>query len=58
MKTFSIDITRISYGYKTFEVKANTLEEAKEWALELATDEVFEDDDAYYKVEDSIEIEN
>jgi len=58
MKTFSIDITRISYGYKTFEVEANTLEEAEELALELALDEVFEDDDADYKVEDSIEIKN
>ena len=55
-KLFCIDVTSITYANKTFNVVADTIEDAEALALELALDEVFEDYDVEYKIYTSTEI--
>ena len=48
MAKFQIPICRISYGFNTIEVEADTLEQAQELALEEAPNVEFSEKDAEY----------
>lgn len=52
-KTFLVPVTRIGYGYKTFEVEANSQKQADEIALEQAGDHDFSEKDADYILDNS-----
>jgi hypothetical protein len=52
-KTFLVPVTRIGYGYNTFEVEASSQKEADEIALEQAGDHEFSEKDADYVLENS-----
>jgi hypothetical protein len=57
MKTFKVDVTRSAYMGKIFIVEAETQAEAQATALELAINEVFDNEyNADYEVYDSEEI--
>ena len=50
MAKFSIPVCRISYATKNIVVEADTLEQAKELALEEAPNHEFTEDDADYEL--------
>jgi hypothetical protein len=50
MAKFQIPVCRISYGFKTIEVEADTLEQAQEQALEDACNLEFSEKEADYQL--------
>lgn len=50
MAKFQIPVCRISYGFNTIEVEADTLEQAQELALEEAPNLEFSEKDADYEL--------
>lgn len=50
MAKFQIPVCRISYGYKTIEVEADTLEQAQELALDEAPNLEFSEKSADYEL--------
>lgn len=49
---YDVDITRVSYSTKTFEVEAADKDSAAELALEMAENDVFDEEDyANYNVD-------
>lgn len=51
MKKFTIEMCRTSYAFESFEVEANTEEEAIKKAEQMAYNTCFQEDDAEYSVE-------
>jgi hypothetical protein len=51
MKEFKVTINRIAYSTKEFSIEANSEEEAKQKAMQLAADTEFSEKDADYEVE-------
>lgn len=56
MKTFKVEVLRVSYVVKTFEVQANTEDEAEEIATELAYNAEFREAEAEYLINYSDEL--
>ena len=50
MKTYKIEVVRISYGCRMVEVMANNLEEAEDIALDKAGDFIFTESSADYEL--------
>jgi hypothetical protein len=48
---FLIDMVRISYGFREFEVEAETEDEAREKALDVAGDYEFNEKNAEYRID-------
>lgn len=57
MKKYEVEVCRISYAFRTYGIKANSEEEAREKALDEATSDYFDEDSAEYKVDNSVESE-
>jgi hypothetical protein len=57
MAAFKIEVTRISYGYQTFEIEADSREAAEAAAIEAAHNEVFSETSAEYEIESVEELE-
>lgn len=57
MKKFKVDVVRMSYSTKTYEVEALNEMNAKDLAIDLACNDVFYDKTADYTIEDIQEIE-
>ena len=52
VKEFTIPLVRVSYAFKSVNVKATTLEEAQAIALDMAGDLDYSEKDAEYKIDD------
>src|ERR1035437_49209 len=56
MKKFSIEVTRIGFGFYTIEVEAKNQKEAEEKALSEAGDHEYSEKSAEYEIADSFSI--
>jgi hypothetical protein len=50
MSTFVVGVTRIGYGYRDFEIEAETSEEAREKALDIAGNFEFNEKTSDYEI--------
>ena len=57
MKTFEVEVCRISYGFKTIVVEGNDIFDAQEKALELACDYEFSENSAEYEIANHYQVE-
>lgn len=56
MKTFIIDVSRVSYSDKTYRINAENMQEATDKALELAYNEVFNEKSSEYVIDYAEEV--
>lgn len=57
MKTFEVEVCRISYGFKTIIVESNDVFDAQEKALELASNYEFSEKSAEYEIANHYQVE-
>ena len=56
MKTFMVQVCRISYGFASFEVAAENEEDAKNKAEDMAGDHIFSEKSSDYEAQGAQEI--